>query len=107
MALLDILQNQGSLLSSTDGKNPQPYDGASNYRQDLTLSQLDLDGRNPKKYDPTTSDLQSKVGSSLYDLPFKNPQPYDGASNFKQDLEKSQLDLDGKTPSKYLDNLPK
>lgn len=50
MALLDILKNQGSLLSSTDGKNPQPYDGTSNYKQDLTLSQLDLDGKTPNKY---------------------------------------------------------
>lgn len=105
MALLDLLKNQGSLLTDLDGKNPQPYNGASNFKQDLTLSQLDLNGRNPKKYDQMSA-LKPKVGSSFYDLE-KNPQPYDGASNFRQDLTLSQLDLNGKTPSKYLDNLPK
>ena len=104
MALLDLLKNQGSLLSSFDGKNPQPYDGSSNFKQDLSTSQLDLDGKNPKKYDQT-SVLQLRTGASLYDLT-KNPKPYDGASNFEQDLTLSRLDLNGKTPDKYLDNLP-
>lgn len=106
MTLLDLLNSRGSQLSDFDGKNPKPYDGASNYEQDLNLSQLDLDGKNPKKYDQTTSNLAPKVGSSVYDLPFQNPKIYTGLSSFEQGLKKSQLDLDGKTPEKYLENLP-
>ena len=48
-----------------------------------------------------------KKGSQLTDYDGKTPTSYNGASNYQQDLAKSQLDLDGKTPPKYLDNPPK
>lgn len=79
MGLLDLL-NKGSQLTQWDGKSPKAYDGASQYQQDLTVSQLDLDGKTPLAYDQLTQ--------------------------YQKSLAASQLDLDGKTPEQYLDNLP-
>lgn len=81
MGLLDKLTKDGSLLSGLDGGNPSSYDGMSNYKQDLKVSQLDLDGKDPAKYDQISA--------------------------YKKDLALSRLDLDGATPPKYYDNLPK
>ena len=50
MGLLDKLTKDGSLLTSLDGKKPLEYDKVSNYPEQLTKSQLDLDGKNPNKY---------------------------------------------------------
>jgi hypothetical protein len=79
MGLLDLL-NKGSQLTQWDGKTPTSYDGASQYQQDLAVSQLDLDGKTPLAYDRLTQ--------------------------YQKGLAASQLDLDGKTPEQYLDNLP-
>lgn len=40
-------------------------------------------------------------GSRLTDLDGKNGTKYNGKSNYQKDLSTSQLDLNGKTPSKY------
>ena len=46
-------------------------------------------------------------GSALTDYDGKTPRQYKGLSQIKKILSTSQLDLDGETPSKYLDNPPK
>ena len=46
-------------------------------------------------------------GSLLSGLDGKKPLEYDKQTNQIAGLKKSQLDLDGKTPEKYVDNLPK
>ena len=50
MGLLDKLTKDGSLLTAMDGKKPLEYDKVSNYPEQLSKSQLDLDGKNPNKY---------------------------------------------------------
>ena len=81
MGLLDKLTKDGSTLSEFDGLTPKSYDGASQYQQDLKVSQLDLDGKDPAKYDQLSA--------------------------YKKGLAFSQLDLDGGDPLPYLNNLPK
>ena len=81
MGLLDKLTKDGSTLSQFDGAQPPSYDGASQYQEDLRVSQLDLNGKDPAKYDQ--------------------------ASAYQKSLAFSRLDLDGATPAKYYDNLPK
>ena len=53
-------------------------------------------------------DLLKSAASSL-SFQGANPKSYDGqVSQLKKDFAKdSQLDLDGKDPAKYSDNLPK
>jgi hypothetical protein len=80
MGLLDKLQQGGSTLSQFDGTTPPAYNGASQYQQDLAVSQLDLDGKEPAKYDQVSA--------------------------YQKSLALSQLDLDGQTPPQYLNNLP-
>ena len=80
MALKDLLI-KGSQLTQWDGKTPKSYDGASQYQQDLRVSQLDLDGKDPAKYDQATA--------------------------YQKGLALSKLDLDGLDPLPYLNNLPK
>ena len=46
-------------------------------------------------------DKLTTAGSVLTDLDGKTPTSYNGASNYQQNLAKSQLDLDGKTPLEY------
>lgn len=46
-------------------------------------------------------------GSQLTDLDGATPKKFTGASQYQKDLAISQLDLDGKTPVKYLDNPPR
>ena len=81
MGLLDKLTKDGSTLSEFDGLTPKSYDGASQYQQDLKVSQLDLDGKDPAKYDQATA--------------------------YQKSLAFSRLDLDGLDPLPYLNNLPK
>ena len=81
MGLLDKLTKDGSTLSEFDGLTPKSYDGASQYQQDLAVSQLDLDGKDPAKYDQATA--------------------------YQKSLAFSRLDLDGLDPLPYLNNLPK
>ena len=81
MGLLDKLTKDGSTLSEFDGLTPKSYDGASQYQQDLKVSQLDLDGKDPAKYDQVTA--------------------------YQKSLAFSRLDLDGLDPLPYLNNLPK
>lgn len=47
-----------------------------------------------------------KQGSQLTQYDGKTPSKYQGISQYQRDLAVSQLDLDGKTPPKYLDNPP-
>lgn len=50
-------------------------------------------------------DIFNKKGSVLVN---QNPTKYDGKTKLDpKSLEQSKLDLDGQTPSKYTDNLPK
>ena len=51
-------------------------------------------------------DKLTTAGSVLTDLDGKTPKAYDGVSQYQKDLATSQLDLDGQTPPRYLDNLP-
>jgi hypothetical protein len=81
MGLLDKLTKDGSTLSQFDGAQPPSYNGASQYQQDLRVSQLDLDGKEPAKYDQVSA--------------------------YQKSLAVSQLDLDGVNPLPYLNNLPK
>jgi hypothetical protein len=56
MGLLDKLTNQGSTLSSLDGKTPQPLPPKTIPLdpKSLTGSNLDLDGKTPKPQNPKT-----------------------------------------------------
>ena len=49
----------------------------------------------------------TEEGSLLSGLDGKKPLEYDKQTLQIAGLTKSQLDLDGKTPEKYLDNLPR
>ena len=52
--------------------------------------------------------LLSKLSTSLLGLGGKTPKKYEGQTKINpKSFQKSQLDLDAKTPQKYLDNLPK
>ena len=46
-------------------------------------------------------DKLTKDGSTLSFYDGQNPTKYQGQSTYKEDLSKSQLDLDGKEPLKY------
>jgi hypothetical protein len=48
-----------------------------------------------------------KKGSNLTEYDGKTPTSYNGTSQYQKGLATSQLDLDGKTPEKYLDNPPR
>ena len=43
----------------------------------------------------------------MSDLDGKKPLEYDKVSSYQEGLAKSQLDLDGRTPNKYLSNPPR
>jgi hypothetical protein len=47
------------------------------------------------------------LGVSRLDRGLVTPKKYDGVSKYQLSLNKSLLDLDGKTPAKYLDNPPR
>jgi hypothetical protein len=89
MGIKDLLIINGSSLTAYDGKTPHINPLATGY------SILHADGNKP--------------GYSLNGSNFNKVNSYynsylDGAVN---NLPRpSQLDLDGKTPSRYLDNLP-
>lgn len=102
-SLLDKLQKDGSQLSGLDGKTAPIYSGESQYQKDLATSQLDLDGKTPLAYTGVSKYQESLDKSQLDVGVVKAKYQYFGAalSNFRKSLEISQLDLDGKTPSKY------
>lgn len=134
--LLDKLQKDGSTLTGLDGKNSPLYNGQTQYPKGLATSQLDLDGKTPEKYSGESQYIKGLEESQL-DLNGKKPLAYDGQSQYVKGLEESQLDvgnikakyqflasvrsanfvsrgfatsqldLNGKTPAKYLDNPPR
>ena len=82
---------------TTDGSTYTPYDGSTPKVNPLATKQstLHADGNQPG-YSLDGSNAQTVIQNyNAYDDGVNNaiPQP-------------SQLDLNGKTPSKYLDNLP-
>ena len=89
MGLLDKLTTQGSNLT--------PYDGATPKINPLTTkqSQLHADGNQPG---------YSLNGSAASIVTAEYTAYNDGYNNALP--QPSQLDLNGKTPSKYLDNPP-
>jgi len=69
------------------------------------------DGKTPTKYDGA-SQYQEDLAKSQLDLDGKQPKVYDRKSNYATDLAVSQLDLNGLAPKvngklPYLDNLPR
>jgi hypothetical protein len=89
MGIKDLLATKGSNLTAYDGKTPSTNPLATGY------SILHTDGDKP--------------GYSLNGSNFSRVNAYymaylDGTVNSLP--RPSQLDLNGKTPSKYLDNLP-
>ena len=89
MGLLDLLTNQGSNLTAYDGKTPTINPLAtkqSKLHADGSQAGYSLDGSNKFL---TNTDYQAYLDGVVNAL----PQP-------------SQLDLNGATPSKYLDNPP-
>ena len=69
------------------------------------------DGKNPTNYNGASNYLEDLKKSQL-DLDGKQPKVYDKKSNYATDLAVSQLDLNGLKPKvsgklPYLDNLPK
>ena len=91
MGLLDKLKNQGTSYSPTkNGTTPSTNTGATN------LSKLHTDGNKPG-YSLNGSNV-STVSKDVNDYD-------DGVNNSLP--QPSQLDLNGQTPSKYSDNLPK
>jgi len=89
MGILDLLLNQGSNLTPYDGKTPKVNPLATKQ------SQLHANGNQPGySLDGSNAAIVSN-DYTAYNDGYNNalPQP-------------SQLDLNGKTPSKYLDNPP-
>jgi hypothetical protein len=82
MGLLDLLK-LGSKYTKYDGQNPDKYQGDTGWE----------------------TRVEAELAKSKLDLPAANV--YSQGSNYQNQLAKSNLDLDGQTPSKYTDNLPK
>jgi len=89
MGLLDKLQNAGSNFSYGNGQTPGVNPGATNQ------SKLHADGNQPG-YSLNGSDFSTVNGAFQ--------QYNDGVNNILP--QPSQLDLDGSTPSQYINNLP-
>lgn len=89
MGILDKLQTAGSNLTAYNGATPTPNVGATQ------ASKLHAFGSTPgySLDGAFTSDVNAAYNAYLDGVPNPLPQP-------------SQLDLNGKTPEKYLDNLP-
>lgn len=89
MGLLDKLNNQGSVLTIYDGKTPKINPLATKQ------SQLHANGNQPGYSLDGSNAIIVSTDYTAYNDGYNNalPQP-------------SQLDLNGKTPSKYLDNPP-
>ena len=90
MGLKDLLKTKGSSLTAYDGTTPPTNPGATK------SSKLHADGGTPS---------YSLNGSNFSSVNTAYNRYLDGVLNYLP--QPSQLDLDGKTPSKYLDNLPK
>lgn len=89
MGLKDLLLNQGSPYSYGNGATPLTNPGATK------LSTLHADGAAPG---------YSLDGSDFTDVNNAYQSYNDGVPNFLP--MPSQLDLDGVTPPRYIDNLP-
>jgi hypothetical protein len=89
MGLLDLLNNQGSGLTAYDGKTPKINPLATKQ------SKLHADGGQPG---------YSLDGSNKFIVNNDYQAYLDGAVNALP--QPSQLDLNGTTPAKYLDNPP-
>ena len=89
MGLLNKLINQGSVLTVYDGKTPKINPLATKQ------SQLHANGSQPGYSLDGSNAIIVSTDYTAYNDGYNNalPQP-------------SQLDLNGKTPSKYLDNPP-
>jgi hypothetical protein len=90
MGILTQLQTKGSNLTAYDGATPPVNVGAtksSKLHADGNLASYSLNGSN-------ASDVIAAYNAYLDGVPNPLPQP-------------STLDLNGSTPSRYLDNLPK
>jgi hypothetical protein len=90
MGLYDKLTNQGSTLSNLNGAKGKPNPGATK------TSKLHADGNQPSYSLDGSNKATVNAAYQEYDDGDPNILPLP-----------SQLDLDGKTPSKYTDNLPK
>jgi hypothetical protein len=89
MGLLDKLTTTGTPYSYNNGTTPITNPGAT------TLSKLHVDGNEPS---------YSINGSNFTDVNTAFQAYNDGVNNILP--QPSQLDLDGVTPSKYIDNIP-
>lgn len=89
MGLLDKLLTVGSSLSTGNGTTPPTNPGAT------FLSKLHADGSNPG---------YSIAGVNFSTVNAAYQQYNDGVNNILP--QPSQLDLDGTTPSQYINNLP-
>ena len=89
MGLLNLLTGQGSVLSYGNGQTPAVNQGATQQ------SKLHADGNQPGYSLNGSAASIVTTDYTAYNDGYNNalPQP-------------SQLDLNGKTPSKYLDNPP-
>ena len=89
MGILDLLLNQGSNLTPYDGKTPKVNPLATKQ------SKLHADGNQPGYSLNGSAASIVTTDYTAYNDGYNNalPQP-------------SQLDLNGKTPAKYLDNPP-
>ncbi len=89
MGILDLLLNQGSNLTPYDGKTPKINPLATKQ------SQLHANGNQPGYSLDGSNAVIVSNDYTAYNDGYNNalPQP-------------SQLDLNGKTPAKYLDNPP-
>ena len=90
MGLKDLLTQDKSNLTAYNGTTPSTNPGATKQ------SKLHADGSNPS---------YSLNGNNFSTVNNAYNQYLDGVLNYLP--QPSQLDLNGKSPSKYLDNLPK
>jgi len=89
MGLLDKLTTTGTPYSYNNGATPITNPGAT------SLSKLHVDGNEPS---------YSINGANFADVNTAFQAYNDGVNNILP--QPSQLDLDGVTPSKYIDNIP-
>jgi hypothetical protein len=89
MGLLDKLTTTGTPYSYNNGTTPITNPGAT------TLSKLHVDGNQPS---------YSINGTNFADVNTAFQAYNDGVNNILP--QPSQLDLNGTTPSKYIDNIP-
>jgi hypothetical protein len=116
MGLLEILTQNGSILTQQDGTTPPGFDQNTSVLNSATLlgSTLDIDGQTPQQYDVNSDPIlvSSLLQTNLDGYNGQTPQSYQNqvllGTNMlvNTTLPGSLLDLEGQLPTQYINNLP-